>query len=313
MSKWAIIFWVGALVVGTSGGLLWVHAVSGPSPAPVMDLHVRTATSSPVAGDGGFIAVNGVTSIVGGPSPATVDLTFTVGEGEPYSVRFHTILKRDGTWSFNLPVVPVGGPGVGTVEVTVRAGGKTATDTVGLAVTGGEFGCSMAAVPTTWAFENDNRTQGRHVVTVTVSATPQPPYPWWGDPTYTYQWRSVIHPHTGKAMVLVSGGGANDASATYAAPQAPAASKQPYVVTCDLVADYGMYGKDEAMAAVAVPVRLLGDANGDGAVTVTDFSTWKAQNGQTGQGLSGDFNGDGSVTVTDFSIWKANNGQSAPD
>lgn len=135
-----------------------------------------------------------------------------------------------------------------------------------------------------------------------------------GSTGYTYKWRAIPHPITGKALVLVSGGGESDAAATYAAPQAAAASKEPYVVACEVVGqdDLGLETGD-ALGASMVTVRLLGDASGDGMVTVTDFSIWKTQNGQTGQGLTGDFNGDGQVTVTDFSMWKVNNGQVVPE
>jgi len=318
MSKWALMCWTAAAILGTSGGLLWVYAVSGPSPAPVMDLDIDFSTSSNVIGAGGGLAVSGTTSIVGGPSPATVDITFDGETADAHgTMRLHTVLKRDGTWRFNLPYVPAGnGYGTGTVSATVSAGGKTATETASLTVTGGDFPVDVAPSPGAWLYENDGaKTDRRHTVTFTVAATPDPD--WWGDHNFTYNWKSVVNPHTGKALELVAGGGGNDATATYAAPQAPAASAAPYVVTCEVIDEIGSGGwvwhTDEAMGAGTISVRLLGDANGDGSVTVTDFSVWKAQNGQTGEGLSGDFNGDGQVTVTDFSIWRTNNGKTVAD
>lgn len=317
MSKWALMCWTVAAVLGTSGGLLWVYAVSGPSPAPVMDLDIDFSTSSNVVGEGGGLALAGKTSIVGGPSPATVDIVFDGDEeGTHSSIRLQTVLKRDGTWSFNLPYVPAGnGYGTGTVTATVSAGGKTATDAVGLTITGGDFDVDVTA-PQTWMYENDGtETNGRHTVTFTVAATPDPGWP--PDHNFTYHWKAVVDPHTGKALELVAGGGENDTTATYAAPQAPAGGAMPYVVTCEVIDEVGsgdwVAYTDEAMGAGTVTVRLLGDANGDGSVTVTDFSIWKAQNGQTGEGLSADFNGDGQVTVTDFSMWRTNNGQTVAD
>lgn len=308
MSKWALMCWTAAAILGTSGGLLWVYAVSGPSPAPVMDLDIDFATSSNVVGEGGSLALAGRTSIVGGPSPATVDIVLG-GETEEVhdKVRLHTVLKRDGTWSFNLPYVPVGGGySSGRVTATVSAGGKTATDAVGLTITGGDFDVDVTA-PQTWMYENDGaKTNCR--TTFTVAATPEPGWP--PDHNLTYHWKAVVDPRTGKALELVAGGGENDTTATYAAPQAPAGGAMPYVVTCEVIDEMGW---DEAMGAGTVTVRLLGDANGDGSVTVTDFSIWRTQNGQTGDGLTGDFNCDGQVTVTDFSIWRANNGRTVPD
>ena len=131
---------------------------------------------------------------------------------------------------------------------------------------------------------------------------------------YTYYWSAPVNPDTGMKLDLVAGGGINDSSATYAAPNVPAASSRVYVVACRVCDEIrfpggGKYGAEEAVGAGTVKVRLLGDANGDGRVTVTDFSAWKAQNGHTGERLSADFDGDGEVTVTDYSIWRANNGR----
>ncbi|MGB2829099.1 MAG: dockerin type I domain-containing protein [Phycisphaerae bacterium] len=197
------------------------------------------------------------------------------------------------------------------MEATLTAGGKTVTKTYGLTMTGGDFEVNLAATPRAWAYENDGaKTANRHTITLAASVANDSG----GSTGYTYKWRAIPHPITGKALVLVSGGGESDAAATYAAPPAAAASKEPYVVACEVVGqdDLGLETGD-ALGASMVTVRLLGDASGDGMVTVTDFSIWKTQNGQTGQGLTGDFNGDGQVTVTDFSMWKVNNGQVVPE
>ena len=310
MNRVAFTCWVVAVVIGASAGLLWVHAASGPAPAPVMDLQMDLNLPSVVPE--GAIGASGATSIVGGPSPATLDVAFTDAEGvRSGPLRLHTILKRDGRWSFNLPYLPLKGTGIGQVEVTLAAGGKTVKKTFSLTITGGDFDVGLSISPPGWAYENDGAiTDNRHIVTLTAAVANDTS----GSTDYEYRWLVLPHPKTGKALVLLSGGGTNDAAATYAAPQAAAASKEPYVVACEVVGknEWGLETGD-ALGAAEVSVRLLGDASGDGQVTVTDFSIWKSQNGQTGEGLSGDFNGDGQVTVTDFSIWKVNNGQVVPE
>jgi len=161
-----------------------------------------------------------------------------------------------------------------------------------------------------WVYENDaGITANRHAVTFTATVTEDLS----GSVSYAYNWEAVVHPVVGVEMVLVGGGGPADETATYAAPQAPAASREAYAVTCQVVGK-SAEGWDTADASgeAAVIVRLLGDADGDHEVTPTDFSVWRVQNGQTGTDLAGDFNGDGQVTVTDFSIWRTHNGQAVP-
>ncbi len=52
---------------------------------------------------------------------------------------------------------------------------------------------------------------------------------------------------------------------------------------------------------------LVGDANLDGAVDVSDFNVWNSNKFQSSQGwCGGDFNADGAVDVSDFNIWNAN-------
>jgi hypothetical protein len=161
-----------------------------------------------------------------------------------------------------------------------------------------------------WVYENDGaRTNNRHTVTFTATVQEDTS----GSDHYAYYWSSRVHPATGLALALVGGGGPNDATATYAAPQAPSASRSAYVVTCRVVGETAE-GEEtaEAVSDAAVAVRLLGDANGDYAVTVTDFSIWKTQNGLTGPGLTADFSGDEKVTAVDFSLWKLHNGRAVP-
>ena len=58
-------------------------------------------------------------------------------------------------------------------------------------------------------------------------------------------------------------------------------------------------------------VRLAGDANGDGSVTIADFAILRANFGTSGSSFAmGDFNEDGDVTIADFAILRANFGSS---
>jgi hypothetical protein len=52
----------------------------------------------------------------------------------------------------------------------------------------------------------------------------------------------------------------------------------------------------------------VGDANGDGSVTISDRVLWKTQNGGSPGYLSADFNLSGDVTISDRVLWKSNNG-----
>lgn len=57
---------------------------------------------------------------------------------------------------------------------------------------------------------------------------------------------------------------------------------------------------------------LLGDANLDGGVDVSDFNLWNGQKFTSGAAwCGGDFNADGSVDVSDFNLWNGNKFQSA--
>lgn len=317
MNRYALMLWTGAVVVGASAGLLWVHAASGPAPAPVTDLQV--ALNLPSVMTEGAIPVSGTTLVVGGPAPAVLSLTGTDSMGQTFGpLRFQTVLKRDGIWGFNFPYVPIAGPGSWQVQATLEAGGKRVDKAFALTVTGGDITVEIGPASGAWMFENDGATtQNRHTATFSVSITQDPdPYEQYITHNYTYHWTAPLNPSTGKKLVLLSGGGPSDTTATYAAPDAPAGASEAYVACCHVQDEMwiwgGTYKIDEGVGAGIVTVRLLGDANGDGKVTVTDFSIWKTQNGQTGQGLTGDFNGDGQVTVTDFSIWKDSNGHAVP-
>jgi hypothetical protein len=66
-----------------------------------------------------------------------------------------------------------------------------------------------------------------------------------------------------------------------------------------------------AMAASATSKfhRLFGDANGDGAVTATDFNLFRLDYGTTGNSIF-DFDGNGSVTAADFNAFRLRYGAS---
>jgi plastocyanin len=74
-----------------------------------------------------------------------------------------------------------------------------------------------------------------------------------------------------------------------------------YYYTCRITGHAAMTGKIEVIAA---DEPCLPDANGDGAVTPTDFTAWiNAFNNNLPEC---DQNGDGSCTPTDFTAWIAN-------
>ncbi|MEM7311653.1 MAG: sulfatase-like hydrolase/transferase [Planctomycetota bacterium] len=59
--------------------------------------------------------------------------------------------------------------------------------------------------------------------------------------------------------------------------------------------------------SVLVQLALLGDANLDGVVDISDFNIWNANKFTAGGTWeSGDFNGDGVTDTSDFNIWNAN-------
>ena len=58
--------------------------------------------------------------------------------------------------------------------------------------------------------------------------------------------------------------------------------------------------------AVIVTAALLGDANTDGVVDVSDFNLWNTNKFAKTGWSGGDFNGDGFADVSDFNIWNEN-------
>jgi len=297
--------WAAAALFGASAGLFWVEAASGPAPVPVTDLQMNLNLPSVVSA--GAIGVSGTTSIVGGPSPATLEMVFVGAEGQRSEpLRLHTILKRDGTWSFNCPYVPLNGTGTGQVEATLAAGGKTVQKTFSLTITGGDFDVSVAAAPRTWMYENQGtQTANRHALTFTASITNDES----GSTSYEYGWQALPHPKTDKSLVLLSGGGINDSTATYAAPQTPAASSEAYAVACEVIGKNSM-GSDtgNALGAGSATVRSLGDATGDGKVDGGDLARWQQNYDPLGtKGATpekGDWNGDGKIDGADLALWQ---------
>ena len=68
-----------------------------------------------------------------------------------------------------------------------------------------------------------------------------------GDPFYLYTWESPVNQVTGQSLILVSGGGPYDTTATYQAPQAA----EDYLVTCRMANQYG----SNASTEVSIEVR----------------------------------------------------------
>jgi len=54
---------------------------------------------------------------------------------------------------------------------------------------------------------------------------------------------------------------------------------------------------------------IAGNVNGDGSITLTDYTLWKASNGDFLNYFSTDINMDKFVNLNDYNIWKANNGR----
>ncbi len=58
--------------------------------------------------------------------------------------------------------------------------------------------------------------------------------------------------------------------------------------------------------------RFVGDFNGDGSVDAADYTVWRDQQGNNGNGLAADGNDDGTVDSLDYDIWTSNFGTSLP-
>lgn len=56
------------------------------------------------------------------------------------------------------------------------------------------------------------------------------------------------------------------------------------------------------------PAAAAGDFNGDGLVSLADYSVWRDSLGTTGHMLAADANGNGAVDAGDYQVWKANFG-----
>ncbi|MEM7312197.1 MAG: hypothetical protein AAF497_03500 [Planctomycetota bacterium] len=69
---------------------------------------------------------------------------------------------------------------------------------------------------------------------------------------------------------------------------------------------------EAASVNIGAPTYLLGDANLDGNVDVSDFNIWNSNKFQPNASwCNGDFNADGNVDVSDFNLWNTNKFQSA--
>ena len=70
--------------------------------------------------------------------------------------------------------------------------------------------------------------------------------------------------------------------------------------------DYGSLG----YYAIALTLMPTGDANGDGYVSLVDYTVWAANYDPNGDGTAtigtGDFSGDGLVTLVDYTLWASN-------
>ncbi len=73
-------------------------------------------------------------------------------------------------------------------------------------------------------------------------------------------------------------------------------------------------GGGQTVAVTGGSAFLMGDANLDGTVDVSDFNVWNGNRlNQTSAWCRGDFNIDGSVDVSDFNVWNQNKfSQSSP-
>lgn len=57
-----------------------------------------------------------------------------------------------------------------------------------------------------------------------------------------------------------------------------------------------------------LPIKLVGDYDGDGVVNAADYSVWRDSLGRTGSNLAADGNGNGSIDNGDYTVWKSNFG-----
>src|SRR4051812_7153461 len=65
-------------------------------------------------------------------------------------------------------------------------------------------------------------------------------------------------------------------------------------------------------AAVAAPLALVGDINGDGIVDIRDYGIWRQAFGATNCGNPADLSGDCIVDIRDYGIWRQHFGETGP-
>ncbi len=83
-------------------------------------------------------------------------------------------------------------------------------------------------------------------------------------------------------------------------------------VNDDDLADWLVVGGANNPSDTGGNAFLVGDANLDGSVDVSDFNVWNGNKfTNTPAWCSGDFNADGSIDVSDFNLWNGNKFQSS--
>jgi hypothetical protein len=123
------------------------------------------------------------------------------------------------------------------------------------------------SVPQDWLYENAG---GSTTSRLTLSATfINDAY---ANASYVYTWVAPVHPITGKSLVLVAGGGPNDTTATYAAPERPARDPYGYAIQCTIT---GVQHGNAVTDVVQVRVLgLPGDYDGDGDSDLADYAVF---------------------------------------
>ncbi|MHC4498918.1 MAG: matrixin family metalloprotease, partial [Planctomycetota bacterium] len=157
-----------------------------------------------------------------------------------------------------------------------------------------------------WMYQNLPG-QSNSDLMATVSVTDDP----MGNSSYSYAWEIVLPGDVNLTPVTVDGGGAGDASWTFAArgcdePGGLSDSGQTFTVRVTITGDdYGNTGQAEGQFGIA----LLGDTNNDGVVNVADRSIanafWRTGSAGPYTLRDCDVNCDGVVNVADRSIANA--------
>ncbi|MCB9852823.1 MAG: fibronectin type III domain-containing protein [Phycisphaerales bacterium] len=121
---------------------------------------------------------------------------------------------------------------------------------------------------------------------------------------YTYTWLTPTHPDTGKAMVLVAGGGPTDSFATYASPEAPSADSTPYTVQCMIT---GAAEGNYVFGAVEIEVVKPGDVNLNGLTNGDDVQGFVdvilGVETEPRSVAAADLDGSGSVDLDDLGLF----------